>query len=322
VHLTPREHERLLLAAAAGLARRRLARGAPLGATEAVALVCDEVCELAWDGVPLPEVIDRARAVIPPAALLPGVAALVPVIEVEALFPWGSTLVHVDAPFAEHQEPGGEVPGQGQGQEQGEAERGRPDPGTARSPAGGPGVPGGRGGLDGPGEPGGPSEAGLGGPGGPAVATAPPGVAGPGVPGVRYGPGAVLPRAGVIELAAGAVRRAALLRNAGPRDVWISSHFPLGEVNPAVQLRWADQEDGSPVLDEAPRTGAGSAAGAAAPGTGARDSAGAPGHGTGTGAGSAGAGARPAWRLDLAAGEALLLRAGEEREVTVVARPG
>ena len=103
MHLTPRERERLLLAAAADLARRRLARGAPLGATEAVALVCDEICELAWDGVALEAVIERARAVIPASALLPGVAALVPVVEVEALFPWGTTLVHVDGPFPEDQ---------------------------------------------------------------------------------------------------------------------------------------------------------------------------------------------------------------------------
>ena len=33
MHLTPREQERLLLAAAADLGRRRLARGAPIGAT-------------------------------------------------------------------------------------------------------------------------------------------------------------------------------------------------------------------------------------------------------------------------------------------------
>ena len=103
MHLTPREQERLLLAAAADLARRRLARGAPLGATEAVALVCDEICELAWDGVELAAVIERARAVVPAAALLPGVASLVPVLEVEALFPWGTTLVHVDRPFPEDQ---------------------------------------------------------------------------------------------------------------------------------------------------------------------------------------------------------------------------
>ena len=99
MHLTPREEERLLLAAAAGLARRRLARGTRIGATEAVALVSDEICEMAWDGVPLDAVITRARQVVGPASLLPGVAGLVPVLEVEALFPWGSTLVHVDSPF-------------------------------------------------------------------------------------------------------------------------------------------------------------------------------------------------------------------------------
>jgi urease subunit gamma/beta len=185
VHLTPRERERLLLAAAADLARRRLARGAPLGSTEAVALVCDEICELAWDGVPLAEVIDRARMVIAPAALLPGVAGLIPVIEVEALFPWGSTLVHVDAPF-----------------------------GNA--------------------------------------------------------PGAVRPATAAINLAPDATRQTARLHNTGPRDVWISSHFPLDQVNPAVRIRLADETE-------------------------------------------------PArCRLDLPAGEALLLRAGQEREVTVV----
>ena len=222
MHLTPRERERLLLAAAADLARRRLARGAPLGATEAIALVCDEVCELAWDGVPLDEVIARARTMIPPAALLPGVAGLVPVIEVEALFPWGSTLVHVAAPF---------------GAEEGQGQQG------------------------------------------------------------EVAPGAVLPAAGVIELAPQAARRAAVLANTGPRDVWITSHFPLDQVNPAVRLRWAGEEETAPVPDDGRD-----------PGTAA--------------AGAATASPRRPWRLDLPAGEALLLRAGQEREVTVVVRPG
>jgi urease subunit gamma/beta len=279
VHLTPRESERLLLAAAADLARRRLARGAPLGATEAVALVCDEVCELAWDGVPLDEVIARARAVIPPAALLPGVAGLVPVIEVEALFPWGSTLVHVAAPFSE-------------GQEQGDSERVRLAPAAPRSPAGEPG-----------GSPAGgpipPAAARPPAPGPGGSAAGPPAVigSGPGLSGVPGHPGAVLPGAGVIELAAGAARRPALLRNTGPRDVWISSHFPLGQVNPAVQVRWAGEEEAAPVPDNALALGTADTGGAAA-------------------------GPRRPWRLDLPAGEALLLRAGEERAVTVIVRPG
>lgn len=54
---------------------------------------------MAWDGVPLDEAIERARQVVPAGALHDGVPAAVPVIEVEALFPHGSTLVHIDRPF-------------------------------------------------------------------------------------------------------------------------------------------------------------------------------------------------------------------------------
>jgi urease subunit gamma/beta len=99
VHLTPREQERVLLHSAAELARRRLARGARLGASEAVALVCDEVCELAWDGHDLDEVVRRAHEIVGPDQVLEGVATTVPSVQVEALFPHGTTLVHVDRPF-------------------------------------------------------------------------------------------------------------------------------------------------------------------------------------------------------------------------------
>ena len=189
MHLTPREQERLLLAAAADLARRRLARGAPLGATEAVALVCDEICELAWDGVELAAVIERARAVIPAAALLPGVASLVPVLEVEALFPWGTTLVHVDRPFPEDQT---QQPPYLERTEETLAPSSSPDPAVD------------------------------------AVADA-------------TRPGEVRAARGDITLAPGLPRRTVVLLNTGRRDVWISSHFPLDQVNPAVEVRFADE---------------------------------------------------------------------------------
>ncbi|MGV9305584.1 MULTISPECIES: urease subunit beta [unclassified Nonomuraea] len=99
MHLTPREQERLTLFAAAELARRRLARGALLGATESIALVCDEILEMAWDGTPLETILKRVPGIIPPDRLLPGVAEAVPSLQVEALFPHGSSLVHVAEPF-------------------------------------------------------------------------------------------------------------------------------------------------------------------------------------------------------------------------------
>lgn len=99
MYLTPREQERLLLHSGAELARRRLARGARLGAPEAIALVCDEICELAWDGLPYEQVVAGARTVLRPEQLIDGVPSAVPSLQVEALFPHGSVLVHVDAPF-------------------------------------------------------------------------------------------------------------------------------------------------------------------------------------------------------------------------------
>jgi urease subunit gamma/beta len=115
VHLTPREQERVLLHGAAELARRRPARGAPLGAADAIALLSDEICELAWDGHDLDEVVRRARTIVGPEQLVDGVAAAVPVIEVEALFPHGTTLVHVDRPFGppDHDAPGAVHPAPG-----------------------------------------------------------------------------------------------------------------------------------------------------------------------------------------------------------------
>ena len=253
MHLTPRERERLLLAAAAGLARRRLARGAPLGATEAVALVCDEVCELAWDGVALETVIERARAVIPASALLPGVAALVPALEVEALFPWGTTLVHVDRPFPEDQN-----------QQPPYLER--TEETLARSPS-------------------------------PAPGAAPDAAAGTDADdsdAARGRPGEVRAAVGDITLAPGAPRRDVVLRNSGRRDVWISSHFPLDQVNRAVEIRFADEAETGSVR---PTDWAGGA----------------------TASGAATARPPAGYRLDLPAGEALRLRPGERRTATAVA---
>lgn len=155
MHLTPREQERLLLCTAADLARRRLARAAKLGSTEAVALVCDGIQEDAWDGVALEEVVQRAQQAVAPENLLPGVPNAVPELQVEALFPHGSSLVYVPHPFGAPEEDGA---------------------GAVRTPA------------------------------------------------------------GEVVLAPGRPRTSLDIRNTGQRAVWLSSHFPLEEANPALEF--------------------------------------------------------------------------------------
>ncbi len=100
MHLTPRENERLQLFTAAELARRRRGRGRRLNAPEAIALICDEVLEAAWDGLSMDEVIAVGRSVLTEDDVLEGVPAMVPTVQVEALFPSGTALVAVDVPIA------------------------------------------------------------------------------------------------------------------------------------------------------------------------------------------------------------------------------
>lgn len=101
LHLSDRERERLDIFTAAEFARRRLARGTLLSAPEAIAIVCDEILERAWDGENLAEIIDAARKVLTPDQLQPGVPTLVHHIQVDALFPSGTALVAVDRPFGQ-----------------------------------------------------------------------------------------------------------------------------------------------------------------------------------------------------------------------------
>ncbi|MFI8962016.1 urease subunit gamma [Streptomyces sp. NPDC053493] len=99
--LTPTERARLLLFAAAELARARRGRGLRLNVPEATALIADTVCEAARDGLHLAEALDRGRGVLAPDDVLPGVTDVVTEIQVEAVFDDGSRLAVISAPFGE-----------------------------------------------------------------------------------------------------------------------------------------------------------------------------------------------------------------------------
>ncbi|GGV61272.1 urease subunit gamma/beta [Streptomyces longisporoflavus] len=113
MRLTPTERDRLLLFGAAELARARKARGLRLNVPEATALIADTVCEAARDGARLAEAIERARAVLGPDDVLPGVADVVTEVHVEAVFDDGSRLAVVSDPIGagEGAGLGGEAPG-------------------------------------------------------------------------------------------------------------------------------------------------------------------------------------------------------------------
>ncbi|MFH8796795.1 urease subunit gamma [Streptomyces sp. NPDC017941] len=98
MRLTPTERDRLLLFGAAELARARRARGLRLNVPEATALIADTVCEAARDGARLAEAIERARSVLGPDDVLPGVADVVTEVHVEAVFDDGSRLAVVADP--------------------------------------------------------------------------------------------------------------------------------------------------------------------------------------------------------------------------------
>ncbi|MFE5599081.1 urease subunit gamma [Streptomyces coelicoflavus] len=98
MRLTPTERDRLLLFGAAELARARRARGLRLNVPEATALIADTVCEAARDGARLAEAVERARSVLGPDDVLPGVADVVTEVHVEAVFDDGSRLAVVSDP--------------------------------------------------------------------------------------------------------------------------------------------------------------------------------------------------------------------------------
>ncbi len=93
--LTPSETERLLIFSAAELARKRRARGCKLNHPEAIALICDEILEGARDGRSVADLISFGATILNSDDVMPGVADMMPMIQVEGMFPDGTKLVTV-----------------------------------------------------------------------------------------------------------------------------------------------------------------------------------------------------------------------------------
>ena len=99
MHLTPREHEKLLVVVAADLARRRQARGLKLNYPEAVAIITYEITEGARDGRTVAELMGHGTTLLSRADVMEGVADMIHEVQVEATFPDGTKLVTVHHPI-------------------------------------------------------------------------------------------------------------------------------------------------------------------------------------------------------------------------------
>ena len=99
MNLTPREKDKLLVAMAALVARRRLERGVKLNHPEAIALISDFVVEGARDGRSVADLMEAGAHVVSRDQVMEGVAEMIRDVQVEATFPDGTKLVTVHQPI-------------------------------------------------------------------------------------------------------------------------------------------------------------------------------------------------------------------------------
>ncbi|MDF5834226.1 urease subunit beta [Pseudomonas syringae] len=97
--LTPTELERLTLYTAAELSRKRRSKGLRLNFPETSALIADEILEGAREGRSVAELIGFGSTILNTDDVMPGVADLLPVLQVEGTFPDGTKLVTVHQPI-------------------------------------------------------------------------------------------------------------------------------------------------------------------------------------------------------------------------------
>ena len=99
MHLTPREHERLMIYVAADVARKRRARGLKLNYPEALAILTAEILEWARDGKTVAEIMSLGAKILSAGDVMEGIASMIHEVQVEATFPDGTKLVTVHEPI-------------------------------------------------------------------------------------------------------------------------------------------------------------------------------------------------------------------------------
>lgn len=99
MHLTPREIDKLMLLSLGMIAERRLLKGLKLNYPEAVAYITASALESAREGKTVEEVMTYASTLLTKDKVMEGVADMIPLLQVEAVFTDGSRLVSIHSPI-------------------------------------------------------------------------------------------------------------------------------------------------------------------------------------------------------------------------------
>ena len=99
MHLTPKEQDKLTLLTIGMIAERRLKKGLKLNYPEAVAYITSAALEGAREGKTVEEVMTLAANVLSKDDVMEGVADMITLLQVEAVFTDGSRLVSIHHPI-------------------------------------------------------------------------------------------------------------------------------------------------------------------------------------------------------------------------------
>lgn len=99
MYLTPKEIDKLMLLSLGLIAERRLKKGLKLNYPEAVAYITSAALEGAREGKTLEEVMTDSANVLKKEDVMEGVADMIKLLQVEAVFTDGSRLVSIHNPI-------------------------------------------------------------------------------------------------------------------------------------------------------------------------------------------------------------------------------
>lgn len=99
MHFSPKEQDKLTLLTIGLIVERRLKKGLKLNYPESVAYITSAALEMAREGKTVEEVMTAAAQVLTKEQVMDGVADMINLLQVEAVFTDGSRLVSIHNPI-------------------------------------------------------------------------------------------------------------------------------------------------------------------------------------------------------------------------------